>query len=77
MANNNNDNNTAKLGLQNMKLVAHQKGHGSNAVKRYTEGGLEYTNKGRYRENVMCMEVYFETHYFTVLHACLSKLKTK
>jgi len=41
-----------------MVLVAHQKGHGSNTLRKYTEGGVEYTNKGQYRGNVVCREVY-------------------
>ena len=59
-----------------MVLVAHRKGHGSNAVKRYDGGGLVYINKGQYRENVVCREVYFKTQFRRRLEVCSRKLKT-
>ena len=59
-----------------MVLVAHQKGHGSNVVKRCDGGGLVYIYKGQYRENVVCREVYFKTHFRRRLEVCSRKLKS-
>ena len=62
--------------IQNRGLVAHRKRHGSNAIRKYTEGGVEYTNKGQCRENVVCREVYFKTHFRRGLEVCSRKLKS-
>lgn len=59
-----------------MVLVAHQKGHGSNTLRKYTEGGVEYIHKGQCRGNVVCREVYFKTHFRRRLEVCSRKFKS-
>lgn len=35
-----------------------------------------YINKGQYRENVVCREVYFKTQFRRKLEVCSRKLKS-